>query len=350
MLGSIERGHRVELLKAPFPWFGGKSRVASEVWGAFGDVHCYIEPFFGSGAVLLNRPLVGGKVVGSEIINDLDGFVSNFWRAVKLDPVGVANYCQDPVNEIDLLARHRWLCDVVRKREFLNRMQRDPDYYDVKVAGWWVWGLSTWIGSDWCTRVYDPTNDEAKGRNKDVKKQIPCLTADRGVLRSSISGGGAQAYLQMLSDRLRYVKVCCGDWTRIMNGSCWTDRDKVGIFLDPPYSEGYNEEQLYASKSTAGKSETIVDDVALKVRDWAFTNGHQKNLRIVLCGYEGQYGKVPSGWREVAWKAIGGYGNQSKRDGGNENRHRERLWLSPGCLEVQESILDMLSNSTRGES
>ena len=40
-------------LRAPFPWFGGKSRVAPLVWDRFGDVPNYVEPFFGSGAVLL---------------------------------------------------------------------------------------------------------------------------------------------------------------------------------------------------------------------------------------------------------------------------------------------------------
>ena len=37
-------------LRAPFPWFGGKRRVAPEVWERFGDVPNYVEPFFGSGA------------------------------------------------------------------------------------------------------------------------------------------------------------------------------------------------------------------------------------------------------------------------------------------------------------
>ena len=30
-------------LKAPFPWFGGKSRVAHLVWPALGDVSNYVE-------------------------------------------------------------------------------------------------------------------------------------------------------------------------------------------------------------------------------------------------------------------------------------------------------------------
>ena len=40
-------------MKAPFVWFGGKRRVAPEVWAALGDVPNYIEPFAGSLAVLL---------------------------------------------------------------------------------------------------------------------------------------------------------------------------------------------------------------------------------------------------------------------------------------------------------
>ena len=59
-----------DLDKAPFPWFGGKARIAAQVWQRFGDVRNYVEPFFGSGAVLLNRPrpFVGSEppYVGSE--------------------------------------------------------------------------------------------------------------------------------------------------------------------------------------------------------------------------------------------------------------------------------------------
>lgn len=36
-------------LKDPFPYFGGKSRVAPLVWQRLGNPINYIEPFFGSG-------------------------------------------------------------------------------------------------------------------------------------------------------------------------------------------------------------------------------------------------------------------------------------------------------------
>lgn len=45
-----------DALKSPFVWFGGKRRVADQVWAALGDVDNYVEPFAGSLAVLLGRP------------------------------------------------------------------------------------------------------------------------------------------------------------------------------------------------------------------------------------------------------------------------------------------------------
>ena len=45
-------------LKAPFPYFGGKTKITNIVWQALGNPKMYIEPFFGSGVVLLNRPIV----------------------------------------------------------------------------------------------------------------------------------------------------------------------------------------------------------------------------------------------------------------------------------------------------
>ena len=68
-------------LQAPFPYYGGKKTVARLIWERFGRVPNYVEPFFGSGAILLNRPLHGSLV--SETVNDKDCFLANFWRTVK---------------------------------------------------------------------------------------------------------------------------------------------------------------------------------------------------------------------------------------------------------------------------
>lgn len=73
-------------MKAPFPWFGGKSRVADLVWDRFGNVPNYVEPFAGSLAVLLNRP----HAPGTETVNDLDCYLANFWRAIRFNPATTA--------------------------------------------------------------------------------------------------------------------------------------------------------------------------------------------------------------------------------------------------------------------
>jgi site-specific DNA-adenine methylase len=80
-------------VKAPFPWFGGKSRVAHLVWDRFGDVRNYVEPFAGSLAVLLGRP-TEAKI---ETVNDLDCWVANFWRALQAEPERLARYADWPV-------------------------------------------------------------------------------------------------------------------------------------------------------------------------------------------------------------------------------------------------------------
>jgi hypothetical protein len=133
-------------LQAPFPWFGGKSRAAPLIWQALGSVDNYVEPFFGSGAALLGRPGGAGR---TETVNDADGFLVNFWRAVAADSDAVAAAADWPVNEADLSARHLWL--VGRREALTERLQVDPDYYDPKIAGWWVWGICAWIGSGWCS-------------------------------------------------------------------------------------------------------------------------------------------------------------------------------------------------------
>ena len=74
-------------LKPPFPYYGGKRRAAPHIWPRFGDAFSYIEPFFGGGSVLLANPNGPAK---REIVNDIDGLLANFWRALKSDPEKVA--------------------------------------------------------------------------------------------------------------------------------------------------------------------------------------------------------------------------------------------------------------------
>jgi len=349
--------------KPPFPWFGGKSRVAHIVWQAFGNVPNYIEPFFGSGAVLFARP----HAPKIETVNDYDGFVANFWRAVQAAPDAVAHYADWPVNENDLHARHAWL---VEQRDGLQaRLEGDPDYYDAKIAGWWVWGVSCWIGRRFCSgagpwhrvdgllvnlndgnagrgvnRQVPHLGNAGRGVNRQlphlgdagcgVNRKLPCLGAGCGVNRKLPCLGDAgrgvnrqlplAEYITSLAERLRNVRVCCGDWSRICGPSPTVKNGLTGVFLDPPYSHDVRDGDLYRMES---------GDVSVAVREWAIAHGDDPKMRIALCGYDNEHTAMQDTWTEYAWGANGGYGSQSSGRG-RDNGARERIWFSPHCLPV----------------
>ena len=72
------------------------------------------------------------KIAKIETVNDLDGFVANFWRAVTLDPEATARWADWPINETDLNARHAYL--VAIRERLTKRLEGDPDYFDARLA------------------------------------------------------------------------------------------------------------------------------------------------------------------------------------------------------------------------
>ena len=111
-----------EYLKFPAPYFGGKTTVAADVWAALGQPAHYIEPFFGSGAVLLNRP-DHDSTKHIETVKDKDGFLCNVWRALQFSPDETARVCDWPVNHADLIARRKAL--IAREDFLLENLCKD---------------------------------------------------------------------------------------------------------------------------------------------------------------------------------------------------------------------------------
>jgi hypothetical protein len=87
-----------------------------------------------------------------------------------------------------------------------------------------------------------------------------------------------------------------------------------GVLLDPPYSHDKREKRLYRE-----------DDAELSslVRAWAIEHGTNPQLRIALCGWDGEH-DMPDGWTTIAWRS----------NGTGKNRGRERIHFSPHCLPM----------------
>jgi len=351
-------------LAAPFPWFGGKSGACEQVWQAFGMVDNYVEPFAGSAAMLLGAP--PGKRI--ETINDYDGFVANFWRAIHADPDAVAKHADWPCNEVDLFARHSWL--VRQTKTLTERLHADPDWCDPKIAGWWCWGACNWIGSGWCAGVGPWVHDGEKmvclPRGKDngklgvwaqsphlgdagqgINRQLPHLgDAGQGINRQLPHLGDAgkginrqtdhprseyiREWFGLLHARMRDVRVTCGDWQRVCKDSVTTRHGLTALFLDPPYTKGAMD------YGAGGMGLGIADDV----RKWCAANGDNTKLRIVLCGHAGEHDALLAhGWHLRTWTARKGY---ALTDEAVENSASETLWCSPHCVPVSP-VMDLFT-------
>lgn len=66
-------------LTQPLKWHGGKHYLASRIIALMPEHSHYVEPFFGGGAVLLNKPPDGV----SEVANDIHRELTNFWRVLQ---------------------------------------------------------------------------------------------------------------------------------------------------------------------------------------------------------------------------------------------------------------------------
>lgn len=66
-------------MKSPFPYLGGKSRLATRIVSMLpADHDCYCEPFCGGGWVFF------GKAPGRcEVLNDINGELVRFFRVVQ---------------------------------------------------------------------------------------------------------------------------------------------------------------------------------------------------------------------------------------------------------------------------
>lgn len=194
-------------LKAPFPYPGGKSRVADLVWERLSDVDNYVEPFAGSLACLLRRPaehFANGYRV--ETVNDANHYLVNFWRAVKFAPDEVAEWADWPVMEADLHARHKWLVRSHHAADWRQKMAADAEHFDAKMAGWWVWGQCCWIGGAWCNdgfvdRTMIPSNNQdghGYGLNRgDMSNKMPSAPRPNG---SSTSGNSKGILAERIGD------------------------------------------------------------------------------------------------------------------------------------------------------
>lgn len=290
-----------EKLKAPFPYRGGKSKIAGFVWEKFGDVPRYIEPFAGSSAVLLGRPDRHRRKY--EAINDSCGFVTNLWRTIKNDPEFILEFMARPVSSIDFWAMHD---EILRAKDVLkDQLVSDFNFYDRDVAAMWLH----------CGCIYTFSS-----MGNSLIRGQPGISGDnygRGFVAWQ-RGGKSKKRLMSLAMRFLRVFIFCGDWSLMAKENIIHAKPRCrrisGIFLDPPY-KGY--EDVYGD----------ISSVSSGVMSWCSSAGNDPRKRIVLCGFDREYDDLISlGWVKFSWHRGSG------RTSTDATAESERIWCSPACL------------------
>lgn len=293
----------------PFPYFGGKRKIAPIVWQFLGDVQGYTEPFFGGGSVLLTRP----HKPNVETVNDINGHLVNVWRSIARFPKDTAEHAYGPVSEIDARAKHKACRE--RLADLRSLLESDPKACDPELAGWWVYGSCAMIGQDWSSAT--------------TRNSVPYLTTHGQGIHANPK---SRSKIEFISDwfrslalRLERVRICSGDWSRLCTEGALgsTNIKNRGIFLDPPYGKELHQVKYQCS----GR------DVTADVREWCKEHGDDKRFKIILCGLGNEHSELEQlGWSSVPWITQGGFSNVSGSR--NENAMSERLWVSPHCLKV----------------
>ena len=336
------------------------------MFARIGKVGVWSEPCCGTAVMTLNNPFPAPR----EVICELNAFIANFYRSLVGDYEATAYWADWPTNHFDLTARHRWL--LAQGPELRERMVADPDDFDAKIAGWWVWGQSSWIGHGWCDgaqfsdrrpqlaahhsgqgvnmqRKRLPVEDKRpkvpdgggsgvsaqRDRVPHVVDQIPlCNGGAQGVMiQRDLHGDGVldgsrlRPWFAAIAARLARVIILNRSWESALTDSVLqqtpsSPKPEVGVFLDPPYRTTRRDGGKRSTGLYQGDAAGASDDVAAATYRWAVEHGER--YRIAYCMHAGDFA-VPDGW------TVETMGFSGHRDAAKKAESVDCIMFSPAC-------------------
>jgi len=298
-------------MNEPFPNSGSDPEMANAVSSRFSLVDTFIDVFGGSASALFGRRIV----TGLEVLNDINGFVTNYYRAVRHDPHAVADHADWPIFDRDLVARHHWL--VTRGlRQMAPLQQGNPNWFDARIAGWWLWGSMHWGRPGWCagTGRWSVANGRVVTARGSTKVMLPSIGDATNIDQRRAY---VLAVIKQVAKRLELVRITCCDWTRVVAPHLLTP--EAGVFLDPPYR-----------RRASGPDDGFDTDTSRDCRLWAIQQGAM--VKIALCGFA-SWTCMPAGWDSYRLRSRNGGATGARRT-------HDAIWFSPKCDYGQRSLFE----------
>lgn len=265
------------MTRTPLTYYGGKQKLAAQIVALMPPHVAYLEPFAGGAAVLFAKP-----PAERETLNDIDGQIMRFWRALRDRPEELA-----AAVAATSYGRGEWeaCCE--------------PADNDVEAARRLL------------VRIDHSFSREGKSWSP------PSLLKDRKGRWQPRTWQDMPARLIVAAQRLQNTCLERADGVDLIPR--W-DLPETVIYIDPPYI-GPGRKHLrhgYAHDVTEALWPRLVDAL-LGI----------EHAAVILSGYPNEeVGRL--GWRTVELKALR---NVQARAGGSLPRVPETLWLSPAVPE-----------------
>lgn len=274
-------------MKTPLTYYGGKQKLAPQIVALMPRHTAYLEPFAGGAAVLFAKPRAE-----RETLNDVDGQIMRFWRALRDRPEELASAVA---------------CTPYGRAEW--EASREPADDDVEAA-----------------RRLLVNVDQSFSRSRESWSP-PSMLKDRKGRWQPRTWQDHPHRIRAAANRLANVCLECGDAVEMIPR--WDLPDTV-IYVDPPYVGAHRirPEKCYAHDAGPDLWPRLVDAL-LEI----------KQAAVILSGYpNADAERLP--WRTVDLHALK---NVQARAGGRLTKVPETLWLSSA---VPEPIPDLLSEAT----
>jgi len=273
------------MIPSPLKWHGGKHYLAAKIVGLMPPHVHYVEPFAGSLAVLLAKDPEGV----SEVANDLDGRLTNFWRCLA---------CVNSFAQLRRRVEATPFCEAIwgEAREHLERTCHAPD--------------TICLGCAWA--FFIACRQSLAGRMESFAP-LSRRRVRRGMNEQTAAWLSAVDGLPLVHDRLRRVAIRCQPAVEVIRKE---DGPDTLFYCDPPY--------LHSTRATTheyGPYEMTSDAHADLLHTLATIEG-----KFLLSGYaNAMYDMVAEGrgWRRVDFDLP-----NNAASGGEKRRMVESVWCN----------------------
>lgn len=270
--------------RSPFPWFGGKQKLADEILSHFPPHLVYVEVFGGGASVLLSK-----SPGALDVYNDRDESLVNFFRVLRDLPHQLV-----PLLELTPYARAEW----EHARASIDT-EKDPVE---KARLFYVIAAGSFAG-------FAARDNGSAGRGWGGER------LGRMHLSRAASTANRVDNIWRFVERLRLVQIECLEWR-----ACLERYDHVDclFYLDPPYVPETRRSGGYRHELTTDDHAELVERV-LVLKGCAIVSGYDHPLYEALVSDGGFVRHEYGAWSTAARGEKG-----QPRD-----RRTEVVWTSP---------------------